>query len=192
MKRTAVLAMLCLVLISLSAANPTDSTMVGLTIKDLDILSVKVFESDDDCTIGPETDVINLEHDDTNSDWRANYWLRIQMTTSHRVKISIGTDGPLAYNRADPDADTIDVNISQIYAYWETSRDFFPWSSSGFWISKKDDYTDKDYYEIGTEGILTVNDASMGWGYVQVPDSYLEGKMVANYSTNIVVKATVV
>ena len=77
-----------------------------------------------------------------------------------------------------------------MYGYWETTGSYLP--VSNLWFSKANDYTDKDYYSIGTVGVFTVNDASMGWGYVQVPDSYITGKKVTNYSTNIVVKATVV
>ena len=191
MKRLVAFTFYTFLLLNLLAAGPTThNTEVGLTINDVDILDVKVFKSNESATIGAETSVITLEHDDTNSDWRANYWLRIKVTTSHKIKISLGTDGPLAYDRADPTADTIDVNITQIYGYWETSGEALP--ISNLWVSKKGDYTDKDYYTIGTDGVLTVNDASMGWGYVQVPDSYISGKKVTNYSTNIVVKATIV
>ncbi len=190
MKRLVAFAIYAILLLSLLAAGPTThNTEVGLTISDVDIIDVKVFKSDESASIGAETSVITLAHDDTNSDWRANYWLRIKVTTSHKIKISLGTDGPLAYDRDGPSADTIDVNITQIYGYWETSGEALP--ISNLWISKKGDYTDKDYYTIGTSGVLTVNDASMGWGYVQVPDSYISGKKVTNYSTNIVVKATV-
>ena len=191
MKKLVAFAIATIFLLTFLHAGPTaHNTEVGLTVNDVDILSVKVFKSDASASIGDETTVITLEHDDTNSDWRANYWLRIQVTTSHRIKISIGTDGPLAYDRDDSSADTIDVNITQMYVYWETTGSYLP--ISNLWVSKANDYTDKDYYSIGTDGVLTVNDASMGWGYVQVPDSYITGKKVTNYSTNIVVKATVV
>lgn len=187
MKKLLIVVLFSISIISLSAASPTDSTPVGLTVEDVDILNVKVFESDEETTIGAETNAIDLVHNDTYSVWQANYWLRIQVTTTHRIKISIGTDGPL---KADSTTDTIDVNITQMYGYWETSEEYLPISE--LWISKKDDYTDKDYYEIGTAGVLTVNDASMGWGWVQVPDENIKGKKATNYSTNIVVKATVV
>ena len=190
MKKLALITILCLVSLSLYATSPTDSTMVGLTIEDVDVINVKVFESDERGAPGTETDVIDLKHNDATSQWYANYWLRIQVTTTHKIKISLGTDGPLAYDRADPTADTIDININQIYVYWETTS--VPLPISQLWISNNGDYSDKDYYEIGTDGILTVNDASMGWGFITVPDSYLTGKKIANYSTNIVVKATVI
>ncbi len=190
MKRLVAFTFYAILLLSLLTAGPTThNTEVGLTINDVDILDAKVFKSDESAAICAETSVITLEHDDTNSDWRANYWLRVKVTTSHKIKISLGTDGPLAHDRTDPAADTIDVNITQMYAYWETTGNYLP--ISNLWISKKGDYTDKDYYTIGTDGVLTVNDASMGWGYVQVPDSYISGKKVTNYTTNIVVKATV-
>ncbi len=191
MKKLIVFIFVAFFLSGLLTAGPAGSnTKIGLNIDDFDAIDVRVYKSDESGTVGAETDVIRLEHSEANSDWRANYWLRIQVTTSHKVKITIGTDGPLAYDRGDSSADTIDVNITQMYGYWETSGAVLP--VSNLWVSKADDYTDKDYYVIGTDGVLTVNDASMCWGYVQVPDSYITGKKIENYSTNIVVKATII
>ncbi len=191
MKKLIVFIFVAFFLSGLLTAGPAGSnTKIGLNIDDFDAIDVRVYKSDESANVGAETDVIRLEHSEANSDWRANYWLRIQVTTSHKVKITIGTDGPLAYDRGDSSADTIDVNITQMYGYWETSGAVLP--VSNLWVSKAGDYTDKDYYEIGTDGVLTVNDASMCWGYVQVPDSYITGKKIENYSTNIVVKATII
>lgn len=168
---------------------------IWMYIFGIDDVSIKFYTSDGYGNRGSETDKYVLERREDKNDWYSNFILRIRVATTHQVKVTIGTDGPLAYDRDNPEADTIDFDAALTWNYWESDyegvNESFNWICGTKMGSSAADYTTKEYFTTGKTGWVFY-DTAFAFGYIQVHGADVEGKEARTYTSHITVTATVI
>ena len=121
------------------------------------------------------------------------FYLKLNIVTGHRLKLSISTIGPMK-DKAEQVPDTVDFTLS----YLETTTDgsssydnLEELQSAYATIFNASDYGAKDLFKVCTENILQETNTSTFF-YFQVFDSDLEGKAITTYRTYLTLTAVTV
>lgn len=135
----------------------------------------------------------HYEHALSGKFYYVNFYLKLNIVTGHRLKLSISTTGVMT-DKAEQVPDTVDFTLS----YLETTTD----GSSSYdnleqlqyayaTIFNASDYGAKDLFKVCTENILQETNTSTFF-YFQVFDSDLDGKAITTYRTYLTLTATTV
>lgn len=135
----------------------------------------------------------HYEHALSGKFYYVYFYLKLNIVTGHRLKLSISTTGAMT-DKAEQVPDKVDFTLS----YLETTTDV----SSSYdnleelqtayaTLFNASDYGAKDLFKVCTENILQETNTSTFF-YFQVFDSDLDGKAITTYRTYLTLTATTV
>ena len=183
---------------SLSADFPEDkSKKIGLEIEDVDRIVLEVYNASSsgptDRT-GAEIDKVELSGKSTSTEIVKYFFFKISITSSHKILLKLSTKGPLTLEGGDEKIDyslwhwttflDSDTDISNFPTFIDTTC-VFGYNS----VSQKTTYEEKNYYSVGNNGYLNINEPTWGYFMVSVEKSDIIGKSIGTYVTYIYLTA---
>ena len=193
-----ILSLLIFVFSSVDAAeyqNPV-TNKIGLTINDVDKLVMEVHDtSGDPGDKGEVIDKVTLSAKSTSSSILKYFLFKITVTSSHAIKLKLSTEGPL---KLEEGSETIDYSLVHCGTF---NNDAEGTSASGLFLDNMETvfgtdiygkdygYNVRDYFQMGTNGYLNINDPIWGWFYISVNKSDINGKTAGKYITYIYLTA---
>ena len=193
-----ILSLLIFVFSSLDATPYTDtvSNNIGLTLKDVDKLVMEVHDNSGDVgDKGEVIDKVSLSAKSTSSSILKYFLFKITVTSSHAIKLKLSTKGPLTL---DGGTEAIDYSLVHCGTF---NNDAGGTSASGLLLDNMEPvfgtdiygkdygYNVRDYFQIGKNGYLNMNDPIWGWFYISVNKSDINGKTAGKYITYIYLTA---
>ena len=191
-----ILSLLIFVFSSVDATPYTDtvSNNIGLTINDVDKVALEIYEGTNEVSSrGDLIQKVLLSGCSNDSIIYKFFWFKITVTSSHKLKLKLSTEGPL---KLEGGTELIDYTLYHCSTFNEdgTAASGLVLSSNtvfGYDAVNKVDvgYNEQNYYELGTNGYLNINDPIWGWFYISVNKSDINGKTAGKYITYIYLTA---
>ena len=189
-----ILSLLIFVFSSLDATPYTDtvSNNIGLTLKDVDKLVMEVHDNSGDVgDKGEVIDKVSLSAKSTSSSILKYFLFKITVTSSHKIKLKLSTKGALTLEGGTEQIDYTLFHCSTFYDDGSYISGLHLTTVFGYDSVRKVDvgYGEQEYYQMGTNGYLNINDPIWGWFYISVNKSDINGKTAGKYITYIYLTA---